>query len=350
MTAVSQSYPNYLGGLNEQPDELKKPGQLNEAMNVMPDPTVGLARRPGFQWIKYDKVLNNATPEGTWFEFNANNLVNPDTIYFGCINPDTGKVDIFNQDGEKQRVMYSSSAISPHMDYEYFSSKLKVLDNNGEIVRTYDTDAEPDGGLVDYFMHNDREGPLKYVTSKQHVIITNPKEIPTMSRNDPSIDEKKKYYSFIDLKVIDTQNYNYIFTLFGDDKEVSTYREIASMSIEEVSNMKGDLARDEGAPLQDQSPKRFTIDEVYRDGERQPVTVDEACIFDVIVRSQVVQQEASNGSFNNHSKYNLSINLIHGGKGFKEGDEIRCSFDPIETDEGANVTVKMVMLVNEVIK
>ena len=42
MTAVSQSYPNYLGGLNEQPDELKKPGQLVEALNVIPDPTIGL--------------------------------------------------------------------------------------------------------------------------------------------------------------------------------------------------------------------------------------------------------------------------------------------------------------------
>ena len=43
MTAVSQSYPNYLGGLNEQPDELKKPGQLVEALNVIPDPVVGLS-------------------------------------------------------------------------------------------------------------------------------------------------------------------------------------------------------------------------------------------------------------------------------------------------------------------
>ena len=47
--AVSQSYPNYLGGLNEQPDELKKPGQLSEALNVIPDPVYGLVRRPGFQ-------------------------------------------------------------------------------------------------------------------------------------------------------------------------------------------------------------------------------------------------------------------------------------------------------------
>ena len=51
MTAVSQSYPNYLGGLNEQPDELKKPGQLVEALNVIPDPVIGLTRRPGFELV-----------------------------------------------------------------------------------------------------------------------------------------------------------------------------------------------------------------------------------------------------------------------------------------------------------
>ena len=350
MTAVSQSYPNYLGGLNEQPDEIKKPGQLVEAQNVIPDPTIGLVRRPGFQLVNYDKKLNTATPNGTWFDFGANNLVNQDTLYFGCINPDNGKVEIINQDGEKQRVVYCTSAISPHKDYEYKSGKLTVRDDNGEVENKYETQDEPKGRQIDYFMHNDREGCLKYVSSKNHVVITNPREVPSMSRNQPSEADKNKYYSFIDLKVVDTQNYNYIFTLFGDDTQVVSYREIVSMSIEEVSNMKGDLSRDESAPLQDQSPKRFTIDEVYRDGDDSPTKVDEACIFEVVVRSQVVQSESSSGSFNNNSKYNLSLNLITGGKGFKDGDEIRCAFDTIRTDEGADVTVQMVMLVNDTIK
>ena len=65
MTAVSQSYPNYLGGLNEQPDELKKPGQLVEALNVIPDPVVGLSRRPGFELIAR---IPGIDPNGTWFE------------------------------------------------------------------------------------------------------------------------------------------------------------------------------------------------------------------------------------------------------------------------------------------
>ena len=69
MSAVSQSYPNYLGGLNEQPDEQKKPGQLVEALNVIPDPTIGLSRRPGFELV--EQLLQVLTHWGTWFQIRA---------------------------------------------------------------------------------------------------------------------------------------------------------------------------------------------------------------------------------------------------------------------------------------
>ena len=98
MTAVSQSYPNYLGGLNEQPDELKKPGQLTEALNVIPDPVIGLSRRPGFKLVG---ALPGVTGTGTWFEMQRTNNINSDYIYFGCINQN-GTLSIFNQDGEAQ--------------------------------------------------------------------------------------------------------------------------------------------------------------------------------------------------------------------------------------------------------
>ena len=73
MSAVSQSYPNYLGGLNEQPDEMKKPGQLVEALNVIPDPTIGLTRRPGFGCghLPLSNRDGEINPEGTWFEMEA---------------------------------------------------------------------------------------------------------------------------------------------------------------------------------------------------------------------------------------------------------------------------------------
>ena len=136
MTAVSQSYPNYLGGLNEQPDELKKPGQLVEALNVIPDPVIGLTRRPGFKLVQWkDKDGNPIAKQdidarGTWFELQRSNQINDDYIYFGCVERD-GTVKIFNQDGEKQTVKYTNDAIEPHKNYTYANNSLEVRDENG---------------------------------------------------------------------------------------------------------------------------------------------------------------------------------------------------------------------------
>ena len=86
MTAVSQTYPNYLGGLNEQPDELKKPGQLVDAVNVTPDATHGLLRRKGFEHIIWREPDGtpieslDADVDGTWFELDYQNSVNEDFI------------------------------------------------------------------------------------------------------------------------------------------------------------------------------------------------------------------------------------------------------------------------------
>ena len=39
MASVTQTIPTYTGGISQQPDQLKNPGQLNVATNVMPDIT-----------------------------------------------------------------------------------------------------------------------------------------------------------------------------------------------------------------------------------------------------------------------------------------------------------------------
>ena len=51
MASITQTIPSYTGGLSEQPDQLKVPGQLNTAKNVLPDVTEGLMKRPGSQLI-----------------------------------------------------------------------------------------------------------------------------------------------------------------------------------------------------------------------------------------------------------------------------------------------------------
>lgn len=63
MPAVSQKIPNLVGGVSQQPDSLKLPGQLVSCDDFLPDPTFGLAKRPGFKHIRQ---LEGAFAEGTW--------------------------------------------------------------------------------------------------------------------------------------------------------------------------------------------------------------------------------------------------------------------------------------------
>ena len=55
MAGITQTIPNYMGGMSEQPDQLKLPGQVRSAINAIPDPVDGLYKRPGAKRIRTDK-------------------------------------------------------------------------------------------------------------------------------------------------------------------------------------------------------------------------------------------------------------------------------------------------------
>ena len=68
MAGVSQTIPSYTGGISEQPDYIKNPGQVKDAINVIPDITYGLYKRLGAKRI----ATNALSPHGgtsTWFHY-----------------------------------------------------------------------------------------------------------------------------------------------------------------------------------------------------------------------------------------------------------------------------------------
>ena len=65
MPAVNQRIPNFLGGVSQQPDKIKFPGQLRVCDNAVPDITFGLKKRPPAEFIG---TLTNATSAGHWYE------------------------------------------------------------------------------------------------------------------------------------------------------------------------------------------------------------------------------------------------------------------------------------------
>lgn len=73
MAAVSQRIPNYLGGISQQTDDMKFPGQLRSCLNGYPDPTFGMIKRPGGKFLAELKdnsgtvITPNTYDNGKWF-------------------------------------------------------------------------------------------------------------------------------------------------------------------------------------------------------------------------------------------------------------------------------------------
>ena len=95
MPAITQLIPNYIGGVSTQADEKKSPGQLKDLINGYCDPTFGLTKRNGFQFIKtLDTYVDGGADElkdANWFFINRDD----DETYFGCITTNQ-KIRIWN--------------------------------------------------------------------------------------------------------------------------------------------------------------------------------------------------------------------------------------------------------------
>jgi len=87
MTQVTQLIPTYLGGVSKQTDDKKKPGQVSEISNAMPDITYGLLKRSGFSWTRNVVDSNGESLDyAKWFFVTRGGL----DAYIGCITQDSG--------------------------------------------------------------------------------------------------------------------------------------------------------------------------------------------------------------------------------------------------------------------
>ncbi len=106
MTSITQTIPAYTGGISQQPDELKIPGQVKDALNVLPDLTHGLLKRPGGKLIaslsdNSTSGLNSVT-NGRWFHYYRDE----NEQYIGQISR-TGDLNMWRcSDGAARTVQY----------------------------------------------------------------------------------------------------------------------------------------------------------------------------------------------------------------------------------------------------
>jgi len=117
MTSITQTVPHYTGGISQQPDEKKLPGQVVEAKNVLPDVTQGLLKRPGGKLIaslsdNSTSALNSNT-NGKWFHYYRDEAEQ----YIGQVNR-SGDINMWRcSDGYAMTVNYDSSTASALTSY-----------------------------------------------------------------------------------------------------------------------------------------------------------------------------------------------------------------------------------------
>ena len=106
MAAVSQKVPNLLGGISQQPDPVKLPGQVRDAENVYLDPTFGCRKRPGTELV--DELANDVPSDARWFPiFRDNNERYAVAVY----NNPALAVRVWDlNDGTERTVTISASA------------------------------------------------------------------------------------------------------------------------------------------------------------------------------------------------------------------------------------------------
>ena len=68
MAGITQTIPSYTGGISQQADHLKFPGQVRDTVNAIPDVTFGLFKRPGSE-RKGTTPLPNVQSDGSWFHY-----------------------------------------------------------------------------------------------------------------------------------------------------------------------------------------------------------------------------------------------------------------------------------------
>ena len=70
MATITQTIPNLTGGISQQPDENKIPGQVKDMVNALPDVTQGLTKRPAGKVVaSLSDGSNNSTTNGKWFHY-----------------------------------------------------------------------------------------------------------------------------------------------------------------------------------------------------------------------------------------------------------------------------------------
>ena len=176
MSSITQKIRRFTGGISDQPDEQKLPGQVRDAVNCTPDVVYGLLKRPG----TVDIPWSNGAPSsgGKWFWINKRNPATGAEKYVGQIDNTTGKIRIWDLvTGTEQNVCYTST-VDLTSDFRGVTAKSTVDD----VCTLPGEGTDPNDAFEPYFTQGNPEiDDLQVLTINDITFVTNRKVPVSMS-------------------------------------------------------------------------------------------------------------------------------------------------------------------------
>ena len=230
MASITQTVASYTGGISQQPDEMKIPGQVNKAQNVYPDVTYGLQKRPGGRLVASISDSGTLTiPGGTNYDPDASATARWFSYYRDEAEQYIGQV---NRTGEIR--MWKCSDGSP----------VPVI---------YDQGTGREAAQKLYLNHYE-DNDIQTLTLNDHTYITNraskkndgsthPKTTTAMT----ALTEPIGYWGkqlFIDLLKISYSS-QYALNLF-DDADLVSYHTATRIEVDRVRDSKNSCAHAAG--------------------------------------------------------------------------------------------------------
>lgn len=260
MASVSQSIPNLLGGVSQQPDPIKLPGQVREAVNAYLDPTFGCKKRPPTDFIGL--LASNIPENAKWFP-------------------------IFRDQSERYIVCI----------YRNPSLNVRVWDAVTGAERTVTIDAS----AADYLSFNSINS-LSYLSLADYTLISNSEREVTMNEVDTSALPEEA------LVIINSIAYNTTYSIdLSKDGAGGTAVKVYSATKLEVSPGSYEVS-DAGVCSQNSAQ-----DHTYND-----IPNGKTGLQFRIVNQCAAYYDAASNSYK--SRYTTSVILKNGGSGWRVGD------------------------------
>tara|TARA_Y100001972_G_scaffold127958_1_gene186655 strand:+ start:615 stop:3932 length:3318 start_codon:yes stop_codon:yes gene_type:complete len=183
MASIRQTVPAFVAGMSEQPDHLKFPGQVTEALNAIPDVTQGLYKRPGTERVKTDKSpLTNVQSGGSWFHYYRDDQ---EGAYIGQTAAN-GQVRLWKcSDGSEMDVLYGAAAWDTNKDYfinDRVQNSGKIYDATIDINNTVAAPTHSSGTTNGWLFVENASAAQTRVTN--YLTTNTPEDLQFLTIND----------------------------------------------------------------------------------------------------------------------------------------------------------------------